>query len=461
MANSDNMHVFETKLNQPKKAAEENPKKSERQKSENLENLEPDLENYLKEEILNHATKINEGNAGVIGLIDLKEVPAPLASILQQADKPKIKTDSRFATKILKVYQFGAGRQEFAIQKRAYELINQKDSDKFVRIPKIYLYRQLNLKDDDGPLKNKLETEGIDVSSQKCELMLMDFVPGDDFGTYLYKEVVKNATDHELFNDAELLAFREEIRTGKISPDFAQLDEIVEILVGLKYSDENADLREQIKTEQENYLRIVNFLQQKKFRLDGEKFNKIRTTLNYLHKNGIYHRDLHERNIMLTYEPGSDRIADFYLVDFGEAIDTQTQSHEAYRDRDYIYRDDNFILNVCETLTKEPDELKREKVFKLLNNLNRAAQHFKSQPAAQEPWKQTLLSDNLEKLSDNLEKTIQHLTSSLDGAWEIRYALIAELGQNNLPLAKEYIKSILPKSPLAVKNQWHQIDKLF
>ncbi|MFA5155296.1 MAG: protein kinase [Patescibacteria group bacterium] len=417
------------------------------------------LEDYLKKKILIGATKINEGHDGVIGLVNLDSLPPEIAAVFEPANPETKDGPNQLATKVLKIYEYGAGKQEFDMHRRAYDLVRETNSPDLIKIPQIYLYRQLDINEEDNELKKKLETDGIDTSSKKCDLMLMDFIPGDDFGSFLYKEVVKHASDRELFNDRELLDFREEIKTGKAETNLNRLTEAVDILIGVEYNNPKNDAREQIRIEQDNYLKIIKFLQQKGFRLSGEKFNKIKNTLNYLHKNGIYHRDLHERNIMVTYTDNGE-IEDFYLVDFGLAIDLNaSQNNEAYREKDQIYRDDDFILRVCEPLTKSPDDIKQEKKSKLLDNLEKTGQRLKKRLTVDSLWPADSL--NLQAVADNIEKTVRGLTIDPDAAWEIRYAMIADLAKINVPLAKEYIQHSLGKAPLAVSNQLQQIDRLF
>ncbi|MFA6995108.1 MAG: protein kinase [Patescibacteria group bacterium] len=440
------MRNFETKTTEPNQESNESEKK---------------FEDYLKTEILLKSKKINEGNKGIIGMVNLDHIPAKINFNLNRINTNiKVKEPLELATKILKIYQFGAGKQEFEMQQRAYNLINQTNPEEFIKIPQIYFYRQLSINNNDTVLRNKLESDGIDLSSKKCDVLLMDFIPGDDFGSYLYKEIIKRATDRDLLNDRELIEFREEIKTGKTQPDFTRLNEVVSFLVGLTYDDQQDNAINTDKIDRDNHLKIIKFLQNKDFQLPVEKFNKIKKTLNYLNKNGIYHRDLHERNIMLTYDSAGG-IADFYLVDFGSTVDNSADSsEESEYDKNYVVRDDNFILRIYETLTKNPIDLKKEKNLKLLNNLEKISQRLKNLPAVKNVWTTTLGSKNLEILSLNIEKIIKKITSDPDAAWEIRYALIVDLSKNNVALARDYIKHNLPKVPLAIKNNLNQINHL-
>lgn len=432
--------------------------------------LDKKFDDYLKTEILLKSKKINEGNNGVIGVVDLDYFPPQAGQASNQEAEQKSgdksstdKTHTKLATKILKIYQFGAGEQEFSMQKRVSDLINEANSDEFIKVPQIYFYRQLEVNDNDSALQEKLEFDGIDLSSKKCDLMLMDLIPGEDLGTYLYKEIVKRADNRDLLNDQELIDFREEIKAGNTQPDLARLNEVVDLVVGLTFGDQQADAMTVTKIEQANHLKIIKFLQSKNFQLDKNKFDKIEKTLTYLHKNGIYHRDLHERNIMLTYDEAGE-IADFYLVDFGSATDLKDNSEsEAYQDKDknYLYRDDKSILRIYQALTKNPVDLKQEKSLKLLNNLERTSQRLKNRPEVKELWSQALAAASLSKLSPAIEEAVKKLTHDDVAGWEIRYALIADLAKNNTPLAKEYIQANLPKVPLAIKNNLHQINHLF
>ena len=83
----------------------------------------------------------------------------------------------------------------------------------------------------------------------------------------------------------------------------------------------------------------------------------IKDFINIIHKNWIYHRDLHEKNIIL-WEDGN-----IYIIDFGKSKETQTIEdckdiyYEYYWENDYgIYQDDKIICEKIKELTKTSED---------------------------------------------------------------------------------------------------------
>lgn len=292
-------------------------KKLERQPAvpEGLENQESqNPENYYLESLLVNYYKVNEGNKGIIGRVDLSKLSPKIQDYWLKNVPEGEREESFRAIKMLKIYLPYRGRQEAVMHERAAALIRQKEQKNLVKVPRLYFHGEVNVTNQD--IKSNLESQGVHPIENKVYILLMDFVQGIDFATYLYQEVVLRHPD--LIDLKECLDRGEEI-------DFQELQERVQAALGFskpggKERAEGARFYEQEKVETENRQRIIRFLQRKGFILDKDILERLKLTISLFHENKIYHQDLQERNFMLKLGPKRE-ILEAYIVDFGAAAE--------------------------------------------------------------------------------------------------------------------------------------------
>ncbi|MEK7606596.1 MAG: aminoglycoside phosphotransferase family protein [Patescibacteria group bacterium] len=109
-------------------------------------------------------------------------------------------------------------------------------------------------------------------------------------------------------------------------------------------------LKAQQRTRKELYNIILKRLEEKPF-LSVGIVKKVRNAINALHGVQFYHRDLHEKNIMV-----SDDLTDAYLIDFGSAssgeYSSPSDAFEVDKSGEEIrFLDDKYILTVLDHMT--------------------------------------------------------------------------------------------------------------
>ncbi len=109
-------------------------------------------------------------------------------------------------------------------------------------------------------------------------------------------------------------------------------------------------LNAQHRTSKELYSLILKRLERDPF-LSADVFEKVRNAIGALNTAGFFHRDLHEKNIMLT-----DDLSDAYLIDFGSSSHGEHSSaQEAFETEKWgesiKFLDDKYILHVLRRLT--------------------------------------------------------------------------------------------------------------
>jgi tRNA A-37 threonylcarbamoyl transferase component Bud32 len=276
------------------------------------------LESFMLTALLGSRT-INSGNNGLIKKIKTADLPPELRAYLEKIAPDNMENKDNFVFKMIKIYSQGKGKNEFIAQKEAYDLLRRQANSQpaiYAKIPKPYLYHEITLNEE---LKNILEVDGLIFFENKVEVILMDFVDGDDLATTLFKEVLKR-------HDKSRHIRPEEIDCMNIENLQAEVWRVLDLkLPGGKSSDKQIRAFEQRKVFNENGDKIINFLKKSGFRLDESALVKVENTINLLHQNGMFHRDLHERNIILNER-------DVFVIDFGAAKKISSKNEDPYED---------------------------------------------------------------------------------------------------------------------------------
>lgn len=299
--------------------ASETAPASSQESREDREAVEKFIDASLEELCERYLSKFNEGNNGMILKMRVEDMPHDLVEGLK---KNGIELGDEKVAKILKIYSGGKGRREFEMQKKAHELIEaQPDKDKYARVPKPYFFRDLAVGKEAQEKLRGMNDKGY--GSDRVEMFMMDYVPGDDVATVLYKEVIKR---HE--------------KTVDVAPhvndlSFADLqDRVFQALnfsvPGGKSRDAGARELEMRKVFGENAEKLDTYLERRGFRIDPAVVAQMENTMNLFHKNGLAFRDGHQRNFMISGDysaapagTAKERPPQVYVIDFGAATELE------------------------------------------------------------------------------------------------------------------------------------------
>jgi len=105
-------------------------------------------------------------------------------------------------------------------------------------------------------------------------------------------------------------------------------------LPGGKHADPGLLYFEREKVFGENIKKMIGYLAKTDFVLPDTILKRVQNTVDLLHQHNFFHRDLHEKNIMLT-ERDDGGIDEVFLIDFGLStvdIDRARNGHNPYHD---------------------------------------------------------------------------------------------------------------------------------
>ena len=362
-----------------KEVAEGNREKKEKEES-------PEK---IYETLLKHSLYVDQGRNGVITKLDFSQVsPEDICKLFNL--KQDYFEEGKFpeiALKLLKIYVQGEGRREFELQKDAHAILSAhpevaqtpsvvafkeielhlmelKRKLKYwgVSLPKIkipselvdkYLldkefYDEVDFQELPSVIQRKLNNEmKIKFPGGKIEILAMDYIFGEDLGKILLREVLLRHDEcsssvqeinemhfHELAGKAgDLLQFKE--------IDFNQYQEA--------NRQKKILMRQEIK--EENAAKMIDFLKKDGYHFKSEWLERIKGAIHWLHKKGIYHRDLHERNILIG-ENGQ-----VYIIDFGTGLKIKSpdlKEEEIYWDEERKVQriNDNKLVERYQILVK-------------------------------------------------------------------------------------------------------------
>lgn len=326
---------------------------------EGTEELAAYLDARLEECLERFGHRINEGNNGVIFGLDLKEAPRQTTEAL---DALGVDSRKEQAVKILKIYQAGAGQHEYEMQQAAYEAVTSAENKDLAQIPQAHLYRDLELTSETQEYLSQRAPRA--ALGKRVEMIVMDLVPGADLATILYREALQRLLP-------EVYPTIDDLRNMDWSEALSQIAGRLDFRdPGKKGTTEAEQAFEQGKVAMDNANKLLTHLKKSGFVLHPGILSKIKNTVDLLHNSGLAHRDLHERNIMISgdYEYAPDKPApDVYLIDFGTAT-TFSGKYQPGRNDIYSspeqekqFADDDRVARFYQPLS-ETQEAKKERV---------------------------------------------------------------------------------------------------
>ncbi len=266
-----------------------------------LEAVEAAIEIVIRE-----GQEVDHGLDGVILKVDLATIPSHERDLLEKNGVLPTNEANAAAIKILKIYNPGVGDKEFKAQKRAEEILAKERN--VARIPNTTIARDQHI---DSSTRDRLKSFGAKLED-RAEIIVMDFINGKDVGTIMYEFVLK-----KIGYDNEYIA----------ALSYSQKEQLVGQELGFEIVNlGSAKTPQEIRSAQglthdRNEEKLFRYLKRQGMVIDPAVFIKIDNAIRILNKNGLYHNDLHKRNVMI------DESGEVYIIDFG-------RSHSEKRDED-------------------------------------------------------------------------------------------------------------------------------
>ena len=380
------------------------------------------------------AVKINEGNNGIILEVDTSGLADEVREYFSaDTEDDGADEEDKVAVKLLKIYTGTEGRQEYEMQRKARRILKAEKVEG-ASVPRTRNFRELKIENDE--IINHLKSLGLKIGSDRIiEVLSMDLVHGQDLATLMYKAYVRKheADFQKAYPDLEV----EDHLKGL---DINSLIGLVHHLAGIKTKHSNFDDSILANYERNEIAKIIGQEVAYQGLLEKKQTKVLLEAINALHQHGIYHRDLHPRNIMITDS------GEVEIVDFGSATEidpkNNTEVQSVYRaGPDEIYASDQGIVAMVGKLAKTETDKKTEARENFLGDPKSLRQKL----SAKKPkiWQDfTSAIDNQEDITKTVNLYESLLGDGLD--YKLRLALLSEIadrGQKDKVM--EYLKSAI------------------
>lgn len=233
------------------------------------ENLERSVDHELAE-ILGSAELAGFGANAFVFRVPGEKIPGRIAEDLKKLGED-VEIPDNVAMKMLKVYEAGTAAREVSMHQKAWNALRgeEKNPD-YASIPRVYFSHTAHF--DEEELEHLAEL-GFKVGSS-ADVILMDFIQGRDLKEILAEQVMQ--------------------RSEGADPHQIQ-----------RTADSDSDYR-------------YEYLKKRGFTVHPQIAERLERTTTLLQKNGVFHNDLHEANVIIDGDPTSPD-ARVFLIDFGRA----------------------------------------------------------------------------------------------------------------------------------------------
>jgi hypothetical protein len=253
----------------------------------------------------------------------------------------------------------------------------------------------------------------------------MDYVRGEDLATILYKEVLRRKNS-DLYPPERLNAFS----FNELHREVA--NELGFYSPGKKSRDEGERQYEETMVYSKNTEKLIKFLQNSGFVLPPTVLSQIDNTVKLFHENGLFHNDLHERNVLI--ENSGLENPRLFIADFGSA----TIGKRAQEDAGFKVSEDTDIIRRLSPLTKTPQEKLLEEKLAEKKNWEDAAGKIESHPQLRKKY--GIIMQYIENSDDaniNNEFTI---SSAEEKTFNEFAAILFKIGRENDRYRNQIIK---------------------
>jgi tRNA A-37 threonylcarbamoyl transferase component Bud32 len=371
----------------------------------------------------------------------MDELPQEVVKCLQDKNPDIFRDSGSVATKMLKVYSAGASKAEADRQKQAYDIVDQYDGDKDIaKVPTLLACEELTITHQE--LKERLRDEGVDVSGDKIEIMLMDYIQGEDFAMYMTKKIVAN--------HPELRDLAQALKNGEKVP-FSVLQERTAAALhfsrpGGKHEEEHLKMFEMNHVFKENAKLAINYMERNNIVIDPRILDKLKNTLDLFEKNGFKHGDLHERNVMLTFD-NQGNVVDVYIIDYGK---NSVLTNDDYLERSNDYQIVAFYHSVTMTEEERRSEYNKEHLADLEKTRILLVRRKKDWADIQS---EIQTAKTPEDIQDIIDCYVSKITIDSGFYWKIVELILVDIAKTDRSLACDYVAFLQSGSfPQFAKN---------
>ncbi len=222
------------------------------------------------------------------------------------------------ASKIIKIFTLGTAEKEIGLQQQAYNIISEAKKQfgttrPMAHIPRFILQHETEV---DEKMRAYLKAQKFTYEGDRAEIILMEFIKGEDLAHLLNRKIIELYPLSKITDDF-LRARIEKSKENQGLTNFPIDDLILAVsdILELHKIPKGDSTPETITLMAQNSKKLYEALRVKGFTLPEEIYDQVKNTILELHKNNFYHRDLHERNIMI-----SETEKQAYIIDFGESV---------------------------------------------------------------------------------------------------------------------------------------------
>ncbi|MBU1032951.1 MAG: hypothetical protein ABII13_00575 [Patescibacteria group bacterium] len=273
-------------------------------------------------EMVFKAQRINEGNNGTILRLDIDILDEKTRELAMEVG---LIQEGNNIFKLLKIYRAGDGEQEVNNQRSAYEIVNEasKKGLEVTKVPKVYSMREIKSPNKEISELIRMHAH-LDLTQDRVECIVMEYLEGEDLGTYIWKEYAKQIIKKIADSKESIVSEVEEEAVAGCKTFFDIQDYIKALqqrfepaLKGrlLEFMARTPANEKEVRKESEvnvrNAKKIQDVLVQGGFVIDQSIYDKVNNTIEAFREQGLVYLDAHERNIMLVGD-------DVYTIDFGK-----------------------------------------------------------------------------------------------------------------------------------------------
>jgi serine/threonine protein kinase len=328
---------------------------TEEESQESIEREPTFSKEVLKRFLESRTTVTDSGRSGMLFRIDPSELDPDdqKKMAFENADNP----EWALSIKALKVFNLTKAREEFEALREARSIILKRSgssSAPIFHVPRAIRFDEIEV---NKKTEDFLNNNGGGIIGGKVGIITMDWIEGKNLAVALYEEL-------------------------------------------LRLSPETEDMDPEKFRDVQDFRKLLRALEKAGFVLPEEILTQLKNGVDALHKNHLYHNDLHLGNVILR--DGSFENPQLYAIDYADA----THERKPIEDNDgEFYLSDENIINSLEPLTKTPETKEREREENSGKEWNDRIAILKQQPVAQKQYeslKDAVNADNQKMLAGQL-----------------------------------------------------------